>query len=81
MNHKATYSCTYYENGIKYCDFKYRDETYTVCYNIFHCWKNPVEQHREAQAEIDERCRLRTLLGCDRNAEEGLDLFFSRYEE
>lgn len=80
MTPKATYSCTYYENGIKYCDFKYRGETYTVCYNIFHCWKNPVEQHKEAQAEIDERCRLRALPSRG-DVQEGLDLFFSMYEE
>lgn len=75
MKSKATYLYTYYEDGIRYCCFKYHGYTYDICYNIFHCWHDSIEQRRFEQDRIDAEIE-RSNVSCYEDYNIGFDLFW-----
>lgn len=79
MKSKATYLYTYYENGIRYCCFKYRGYIYDVCYNAFHCWHDPIEQHKFEQSRIDAEIE-RSNTNSSEDYSTGFDLFWDSVE-
>lgn len=50
---KAELDFTFFEKGYKYGEYKYRNHSYTVCFNAFWAMATLAEQHRREQELID----------------------------